>query len=486
MNVELKAGALPTLRKAPTGIAGLDEILKGGLPAGRPTLVCGGPGCGKTTLAMEFLVRGALEFGEPGLFVSFEETSEQLIENSRSLGFDVNHLIETKQLKISYVAIAREEITENGVFTLDALLIRLNHGIAEVGAKRVVLDTMEAIFSALSPGDLLRNEIARLFHWLRAKGVSAIVTGERGKNELTRHGFEEYISDCVLLLDHRIASQISRRNLRIVKYRGSSHESDEFPFLIGDTGFSVFPITSLNLDHVALSERVGTGVNDLDEMLEGQGYFKATAVLVSGRSGTGKSSLAAAFVLAACRRGERCLYFAFEESSLQIIRNMQSVGIDLSPWVEKGLLTIRSFRPSYRGLEEHLVSVADEANRIKPACVVMDPITDFVAGGGVDEVKSMLTRILDLLKRRGSTLFMTALTASARLLEGTELHVSSLVDTWIALNVERTTLTSRRTLYVVKSRGMMHSQDTREFLMSTHGLSLRSVSPSDERTAVQP
>jgi len=320
--------------------------------------------------------------------------------------------------------------------------------------------------------------MARLFSWLRAKGVSAVVTAERGGEELTRHGFEEYISDCVLLLDHRIASQISRRHLRIVKYRGSSHASDEFPFLIGRTGFSVLPITSLNLDYPALSGRVGTGVKDMDEMLGGEGYFKATAVLVTGKSGTGKSSLAAAFALACCQRGERCLYFAFEESSPQIVRNMQSVGIDLDPWIQTGLLTTRAFRPSYRGLEEHLVSVAHEANSIQPACVVLDPITDFVAAGGVDEVKSMLTRILDLLKRLGCTIFMTALAANSRLSEGTEIHVSSLVDTWIALDVERTSTTSRRTLYIVKSRGMKHAEDTREFLMASNGLYLRRPAPN--------
>lgn len=472
MNEEEKTDAALALSKARTGVAGLDEILHGGLPAGRPTLVCGGPGCGKTTLAMEFLVRGAREFDEPGLFVSFEEPPEELIENFRSFGFDLEQLIESKKLRILYVPIAKD-IVEAGAFSLDALIIQLEQAITAVGAVRVALDTIETVFSALSPGAALRNEIARLLHWLREKRVASVVTGERGKEELTRYGFEEYISDCVLLLDHRISQQTSRRRIRIVKYRGSSHDADEFPFLIGRTGFSVLPITSLTLDYAISSERVSSGVADIDDMLGGRGFFKGSTVLVTGKSGTGKSSFAAAFALAACQRGERCLYFCFEESASQIVRNMQSVGIDLAPWIDKKLLTMQAFRPSFRGLEEHLVSVAHEADVVRPSCVVMDPVTDFMAIGGVQEVKSMLVRVLDLLKRRGCTLFMTGLTASPNLKDQTEVHISSLVDTWMTLDVERTHFASRRTIHIVKSRGMEHSQDTREFQMSSTGISLR-------------
>jgi len=421
---------------------------------------------------MEFLVRGAREFDEAGLFVSFEESPARLIENFRSLGFGIEDLIAKKKLKISHVDLSGEEIIESGAFSLDGLLIRLERSIAEIGAKRVVLDTMETFFSALSKTENLRHEIARLFRWLSDKGVTVIITGERGKQELTRDGLEEYVSDCVLLLDHRVTEQFSKRRLRIVKYRGSAHGTDEFPFLIGETGFSVLPITSLNLDYGARSERVNTGVKDLDEMLAGKGYFKATAVLVTGRSGTGKSTLAAAFAVAACQRGERCLYFSFEESAAQVIRNMKSVGIDLDPWQKKGLLTMRSSRPSFRGLEGHLLSIVHEAAKVNPTCVVMDPITNFISVGNVEDVKSMLTRILDLLKRQGITLLMTALTSGSERPDVTEMHMSSMVDTWIALDLELIGRGRRRILYVVKSRGMEHSHETRELLMSSQGLSV--------------
>jgi circadian clock protein KaiC len=463
----------PALSKVLTGIAGLDDITHGGFPASRPTLVCGGAGCGKTILAMEFLVRGAREFDEPGLFVSFEETARHIVEDFGSLGFDLGDLIERKKLKIVQVSLAKDEIVEAGVFTLDGLLILLDSGIAQVGAKRVVLDTLEAVFSALSQTENLRTEIGRLFQWLKDKGVTAVVTGERGKKELTRHGFEGYISDCVILLDHRVYEQTSKRRLRIVKYRGSAHATDEFPFLISPTGLSVLPISSLVLDHQTSSGRMSSGVKDLDAMLEGQGYFIGTTVLISGKSGTGKSSLAAAFALAATRRGERCLYFSFEESEAQIERNMKSTGIDLSRGLVKKALIIRAFRPTYRGLEEHLVSVMRDTELIKPTCVVMDPITNFVNVGGVEEVRSMLTRILDSLKRKGITLLMTALTQGGKGKGSkTEVHLSSLVDTWIALDLELKGDVRHRTLYIVKSRGMNHSQTTRDLLLSSNGLSI--------------
>jgi circadian clock protein KaiC len=430
-------------------------------------------------MAMEFLVRGARQFNQPGLFVSFEETAPDLIRNFSSLGFDLGGLIEANRLKVSHVAIVRNEIVEAGVFSLDALLLRLERAIAEVGAQRVVLDTMDTIFAVFSRTDRLRGEIARLFHWLREKQLTVIVTGERGDQELTRQGFEEYVCDCVIRLDHRTTGQNSRRRLQIVKYRGSGHDSDEFPFLIGSEGVSVLPITSISLDYAACTERVSTGVEDLDEMLNGKGYFKATTVLVSGRSGTGKSTLAAAFALAACNRGERCLYFAFEESPLQIMRNMQSVGIDLYPSLKSGLLTIRAFRPSFQGLEEHLVSLAHEANNVKPTCVVLDPITNFVTAGGADEVLSMLTRVVDLLKRQGSTIVMTGLTFGLGMSDESEVRISSLIDTWIALDAARASLPARRTIHISKSRGMDHCQETREFRMSSRGLSMRSFAAAD-------
>lgn len=467
----------PTIEKASTGIAGLDEITGGGLPARRATLVCGGPGCGKTVLAMEFLVRGAQQFDEPGLFVSFEEKPQSLVENFGPFGFDLDALIREKRLKISHIDLSHGEVIETGDFTLTGLLIRLEHGIKEIGAKRVVLDTMENIFSVLGNTENLRAEIARLFHWLRDKRVTALVTGERGKEELTRYGFEEYLSDCVLLLDHRITDQISKRRLRIVKYRGSPHGKDEYPFLVGETGVSVLPLTSLLLDHKVSDERVSTGIAALDDMLAGEGYFRGTTVLVSGKAGTGKSSIAAAFAAAAGARNERCLYFAFEESAAQLARNMRSLGLDLDKWAKQGLLTLQAMRPTFLGLEEHLLGMIHLIDALKPSCVVIDPITNFLSAGDQPEIKAMFMRLIDYLKSRKITLFVTALTAGSDRPDETEEKISSLVDTWIALDLEVVGHERRRQIYVVKSRGMAHSRATRELVMSDHGLSLQGLEP---------
>jgi circadian clock protein KaiC len=460
------------LKKAPTGIIGLDQITRGGFPAGRPTLICGGPGCGKTILAMEFLVRGARQYDEPGLFVSFEETESHLVEDFESLGFDLKGLVEQKKLKIVHIGISKDEIVESGSFTLDGLLILLEHGIKQIGAKRLVLDTLEAVFTALGNTENLRTEIGRLFQWLKDKGVTAVITGERGAGEFTGLGFEAYISDCVILLDHRTVDQTSKRRLRVVKYRGSGHAADEFPFLIAENGMSVVPITSLILNHGAGIERVGTGLPDLDNMLEGKGYFQGSTVLITGKAGTGKSTLGAAFAAGACARGERCLYFAFEESVGQITRNLKSVGIDFNKWLDNGSLKVRAFRPSFRGLEEHLVSVARETLNFKPTSVVMDPITNFVHAGGIEEVKSMLTRILDLLKQQNITLLMTALVKGSGKATETELHLSSMVDTWIALDLALEGQSRRRDIYVVKARGMAHSQSVGELIMAPGGLTI--------------
>lgn len=462
-----------SIDKAPTGVNGFDEITHGGIPAGRTTLVCGGPGCGKTVFAMETLVRGARQFGEPGLFVSFEESPQNLVKNFRSLGFDLDGLIADKQLKIIHVELSREAIVEAGPFTLEGLRIRLEHGIREIGAKRVALDTLETLFSALSDTEMLRNEVATLFHWLRDRSVTAIVTGERGKEELTRHGFEEYLSDCVVQLDHRVVEQISRRRLRVLKYRGSAHGKDEYPFLIGASGLSVLPLTSARLDHGASSERVSSGVRKLDEMLAGKGYFRGSTILVSGKAGTGKSSLAATFAAAACARKERCLYFAFEESPAQIVRNMRSLGVDLEPPAKRGLLALRASRPTFLGLEEHLVAMIQDVEALAPHCVVIDPITDFLSAGNRSEIKAMIVRLIDHLKKRNITLLVTALTPGSEIPEQTEEKVSSLVDTWIALDLEIVGHSRRRQLYVVKSRGMEHSQETHELVMSSRGLTLR-------------
>lgn len=463
------------LSKAPTGIGGLDEITEGGLPVGRPTLVCGGPGCGKTVLAMEFLVHGVLEHDEPGLFVSFEEGQEEIVQNFRSMGFDLEQLMARSQLKINELNLDQGKIYETGTFSLDGLLIQLEQGISEIGAQRIVLDTMGKFFSVLSDSATLRHEIARLFKWIREKGMTAVITSEQGDRQLTKYGLEEYVSDCVIFLDHRVIDQISKRRLRIIKYRGTSHSADEYPFIIGSQGITVFPITSATLDHDVAWERVSTGIKSLDEMFDGRGYFKGSTVLVTGRAGTGKSSLSAAYVAAACEREERALYFAFEESPSQIVRNMRSVGIELQPHVENGLLEIHAFRPALRGLEEHLISITETVDAFDPSCVVMDPISGLINIGSQQEVKSMLTRILDSLKSRGVTLFLTSLTPGTGEPEMTESDVSSLTDTWIALDYEYEDNTRIRKIHVVKSRGMDHSPQKNRFVIHSDGLSVREL-----------
>src|SRR5262245_44586761 len=299
------------LDKAPTGIEGFDEITYGGLPRGRPTLVCGSAGSGKTLFGVEFLVRGATEFGEPGVFVAFEETPEELARNVRSLGFDLDALIRSGKLAADSLKIERHEVEESGEYDLEALFLRIGLAIDTVKATRVVIDTLEALFSALRNEFTVRAELRRLFQWLKERGVSAVITAERGEGTLTRHGLEEYVSDCVILLDNRVVQQAAVRRLRVVKYRGSAHGTNEYPFLIGEGGFSVLPLSSIKLAHSASTERQSSGIRELDSMLEGQGFYKGSTVLVSGTAGTGKSSLAARFAESVCESGKRCIYFAY-------------------------------------------------------------------------------------------------------------------------------------------------------------------------------
>jgi circadian clock protein KaiC len=466
---------LDVLLKCPTGITGLDEITGGGLPQGRPTLVCGGTGCGKTLLAMEFLVRGATEFNEPGVYMSFEEKSEELAKNFASLGFDLNDMVARKKLTLDYVHVEKSEIEETGEYDLEGLFIRIGHAIDSIGAKRVVLDTIEALFSGLANEIVLRAELRRLFRFLKTKGVTAIITGEQGEQTLTRYGLEEYVADCVIFLDHTVTQQIATRRLRIVKYRGSAHGTNEYPFLIDEQGLSVMPISSIGLDHPASGERVSTGVARMDTMMGGKGYYKGSSILVTGTAGTGKSSLAAHFVDAACRRGERCLYFAFEESRNQIIRNMRSIGIDLEQWVKKGLLEFRNSRPSLYGLEMHLVTMHKAIGAFDPSIVVVDPISNLVAAASENEVKSMLSRLIDFLKMRQITAFCTDLTAVGGSLERTEVGISSLMDTWLLLQVMEASGERNRGLFILKSRGMEHSNQVREFCLSDNGIQLRDV-----------
>ncbi|MDP2853898.1 MAG: circadian clock protein KaiC [Smithellaceae bacterium] len=460
------------LEKCPTGIKGLDEITKGGLPKGRPTLICGSAGCGKTLFAMEFLLRGALDFGEPGVFMTFEETPDDLAKNFISLGFDINDMMLRGLIAMDHVYIERSEIEETGEYDLEGLFIRLGSAIDSVGAKRVVLDTIEALFSGLTNAAIIRAELRRLFHWLKERGVTAIVTGESGDKMLTRYGLEEYVADCVILLDFRIDEQISTRRLRIIKYRGSSHGADEYPFLIDEGGLSILPITSLGLDYPVSSQRVSTGVPKLDAMLEGKGFYRGSTILISGTAGTGKTSLAATFADAACRRGERCLYAAFEESPSQIIRNMASIGIDLAPWVNKGLLRFHSARPSLYGLEMHLLTFHKIINEFHPQIFIVDPISNLNAAGSATEVKSILTRLIDYLKMSNITTFLTDLTHFEGVLERTSEEISSLIDTWILLRDIELNGERNRGLYILKSRGMSHSNQIQEFLLTNRGIGL--------------
>jgi circadian clock protein KaiC len=471
---KLQAGISP-LAKTPTGIAGLDEITRGGLPQGRPTLVCGSAGCGKTLLSLEFIVRGATQFGEPGVFMAFEEQADELAVNVASLGFDLNKLQKNKLIKIDHVHIDRTEIEETGEYDLDGLFIRLGYAIDSIGAKRVVLDTIENLFAGLDNQGILRAELRRLFGWLKDKGVTAIITGERGTDTLTRQGLEEYVSDCVILLDHRVTNQISTRMLRIIKYRGSVHGTNEYPFLIDEDGISVLPITSLQLLADVSSERVSTGIPALDSMLGGEGFYKGSSILVSGTAGTGKTSIAAYFAHEACRRKERCMYFAFEESPQQIIRNMLSIGVDLNAHIKAGYLEMHSSRPTFYGLEMHLVAIHKKVKKFKPTTVILDPITNLVTVGSVSEVKSMLMRLIDFLQSEQITVLFTALSLNTIVNEQTDEGVSSLVDAWLLVRDIESNGERNRGLYIMKSRGMKHSNQVREFVITDHGLDLVEV-----------
>ena len=472
----------PTLPKAPTGIQGLDEITEGGLPRGRPTLICGSAGSGKTMLAAEFLVHGAVDYGEPGVFMMFEENAEELGQNLRSLGVDLEKLQKQKKIAVDHVHIERNEIQETGEYDLEGLFIRLGHAIDSIGAKRVVLDTIEALFSGLPNHAVLRAELRRLFRWLKDRGVTAVITGERGEQSLTRYGLEEYVADCVILLDHRIVDQVSTRRLRVVKYRGTAHGTNEYPFLIAANGISVLPITSMRLDHKASTQRVSTGIDGLDDMLGGSGLYRGSSTLVSGAPGTGKSSIGATFADAACRRGERALLFAYEESSNQVLRNMASIGVDLGQWEHQGLLHIDASRPTLHGLEQHLVHMYELVRDLDPSVVVVDPISNLTMDKDDRSLKPALMRLIDYLKQKGVTALFTSLTSDmAADFADSQVGVSSLMDTWILLsnlasNGERT-----RTLQVLKSRGMPHSHQVREFVMGNRGVGLVDVYVAGDR-----
>ncbi len=466
---------LKPLEKTKTGINGLDEITGGGLPAGRPTLICGGPGCGKTLFSVEFIVNGAMHFNEPGVFMTFEEKTEELVSNVASLGFDLEKLQRDKKVRLDYVYIQRGEIEETGEYDLDGLFIRLDHAIKTIGAKRVVLDTIENLFGGLENQGILRAELRRLFTWLKDRGVTSIITAEKGEGALTRHGLEEYVSDCVIVLDHRMVDQVSTRRLRVVKYRGSAHGTNEYPFLIDESGISVLPVTSLRLGREVSSQRIKTGIPGLDEMLSKKGFFRGSSILLSGTSGTGKTSIACFFGQAACSRKERCLFFAFEESPQQIVRNMRSIGLNLQQYLEKGLLQFHSAHPTEHGLEQHLVTMYKLVKIFRPKIVIIDPITNLISVGIVRDVKAMLMRLIDMLHSEGVTVMFTALAFSNTNNEQADEAISSLVDTWIQVRDVELNAERNRGLYIMKSRGMSHSKQIREFVITNKGIELLDI-----------
>ena len=461
---------LTALAKSPTGIAGFDDLTFGGLPAGRPSLICGAAGCGKTLFATTFLVNGATLFDEPGVFMSFEERAEDLAANVASLGYDLDGLVAASKLAIDHVRVERSEIEETGEYDLEGLFIRLGFAVDSIGAKRVVLDTIETLFAGFTDPSLLRAELRRLFGWIKDRGLTAIITGERGEGQLTRQGLEEYVSDCVVLLDNRIEDQITTRRLRVVKYRGSAHGTNEYPFLIDHAGISVLPVTSAELDYEVPGGIISSGIAGLDAMLGPGGFYRGSSILISGEAGTGKTMLTASVIDAACRRGERCMAFAFEESSAQIVRNARSIGLDLAGHIASGLLRFEAARPSLFGLETHLARMHRDLDKFRPDVVVIDPIS--ALRGSTSELQATLLRMIDLIKTRGITAVFTTLRGDGSLVKEDDLGVSSLMDAWVKLqnmeaNGERT-----RTLYVIKARGMSHSNQVREFLMSSNGIRL--------------
>ncbi|HKW66897.1 MAG TPA: circadian clock protein KaiC [Terriglobales bacterium] len=475
MSATAAAPRAAQLEKCPTGIHGLDEITAGGLPRGRPTLVCGDAGSGKTILGMQFLVQGITQFNEPGVFIAFEENAQDLAINMASMGVDVGQLCAENKLAVDWVHLSPAEIEEAGEYDLEGLFIRIQCAVERVHARRIVLDSIEALFSTLRDETTLRSELQRLFNWLKERQLTAVVTGERGDGRLTRHGLEEYVADCVISLDHDVVNQVSTRHVRVVKYRGSVHGANQYPFLIGKNGFSVFPITSLGLECSAPSEQISSGIPRLDSMLRGGGFYRGSSILVSGAAGSGKTSMAAHFVRAACERGERALYFGFEESQAQILRNMRSIGIDLAPWVERGLLQFHAARPSLCGLETHLAMILAAVTEFEPRVIVLDPLSDFLVVGSHSEVKGMLTRLIDYLKIKQITALFTSLTSAEHEGQQSEAGISSLIDSWLLLRNLEQSGERNRALYLLKSRGMAHSTQVREFLLTDEGVDLVDV-----------
>ncbi len=472
---------LTSLEKSPTGIQGLDEITFGGIPKGRPTLVCGGPGCGKTLFAMEFLYKGATVFNEPGVFLSFEEREEDLIANFASLGFDIKSLIDKNKFALDYVYIERSEIEETGAYDLEGLFVRIASSVETIGAKRIVLDTIEALFSGFTDETVLRAELRRLFRWLKDNNLTAIITGEKGENLLTKHGLEEYVADCVIFLDHRVTEQVATRRLKIVKYRGSKHGTNEFPFLIGDEGIFVFPIASAALSGGVLTEKISSGIRGLDALLENKGFYEGSVVLISGTAGSGKTSFISQFIDSVCQKRKRAIFFSFEESEEEIIRNIRNIGIDLQKWVDKGLLQFSTFRGSAQGLEQHLVIALNKINRFKPEAVVIDPVSTLTKSGTMNEAEAMLERLIDHLKNQNITVIATDLTIHSDTAERVDISISSLCDAWLRLSFEKKGNQRFRRFTILKARGIKHPLDTKELRISDKGIEIKEINEKEEQ-----
>lgn len=471
--VAAKSQRRQALAKAPTGIPGLDAVTGGGLPRGRCSLVCGGPGTGKTLLGAQFLVHGARDLGEPGVLMTFEETQRDLEDNVASLGFDLKGLQRDGKVVIDHVVVNRAEIEQAGAFDLDGLFIRIGYAVDLVGAKRIVLDTIESLFSGLPDELAVRSEVRRLFGWIRERGLTAVITAEAGEKTLTREGLEEYVSDCVITLNQTVRDEVATRRLRIVKYRGSAHVANEIPFLIDDRGFSVVPITELRLDRPAPRQRVSTGVPGLDRLLGGRGLYRGSVALVSGTAGTGKTTLAAHFVEAACRRGERALYFSFEESPQTLERDMAAVGIDLDRWVRKGLLRFHAARTNSQGLEGHLGAMHRAMQDFKPHVVAFDPVSGFTSQGDAWQAKNMLVLLMDAIRAAGATALLTNLTVGGAALESTTSGISSTADAWILLRDAESDGERNRLIHVLKARGIAHSNQVHEFAITDEGIAIR-------------
>lgn len=479
MGVGGLAGGRYGVDKAPTGVRGFDVITGGGVPRGRATLVTGASGTGKTLFGVEFLVRGAVEHGEPGVLISFEETADDIAANVAGLGFDIPALRAQGLLAVdAFVSDGTQEVTA-GPFDLDGLFLRLDAAVASVGARRLVIDTIESLFGRLHDEVALRGELVRLFHWIKARGLTAVITGEQGQGgRLTRFGIEEYVSDCVIVLDTRLHDDVSTRRLRVAKYRGSTHGTNQYPFVITERGFAVLPLTAMGLTYDAPDDRISSGVPALDEMLGG-GILRASTVLVSGSAGTGKTTIAAQAVEAACERGERALFVTFEESPAQLMRNMRSVGIDLQRWIDAGRLRIEAERSTAMGLEEHLVALDRYIEEAQPTVVALDALGSLGRVGTGTAVTATVARQVDAMKSRGITSVLTVLAGEGEG-EAASLAVSSLTDTWLLLrNVERDG-ERNRLLFVIKSRGTAHSNKVREFLLTESGAQLVDVFVDDD------